>query len=344
MPRPSIAVTILAAPIVSLLNAQSIVVPNANERTRGSTYSNTLVRNAGHSRTYQLGILASQLSGVPVGAVINGVSFRAGNTTRNPATWPTADVSWSDYEISIGRSIPIESFTGTYATNFAEPPLLVRAGPLLLTASTPFESDPSRPAPQPNDWGEFYFDFHTPFLYGGGPLAISFTHRGSGSSTFTYLDATSSSPVGHGVAYFGSGFRSLSGSLISYAVARIHFGYGVGCPGSQGRVPNLVQNANVGSSGGTLRLAVGNGRPSAVGLLLFGLGATSLPLPNGCTLLTVPAASVPLPLDLSGRGVLPLPVAAGTAGTFNVQAAIADPGATGGYTLSNGVTPSAGGS
>jgi hypothetical protein len=62
---------------------------------------------------------------------------------------------------------------------------------------------------------------------------------------------------------------------------------------------------------------------------------------NGCTLLTVPIATTLALLDANGRCDLQLNVPPGIIASFNVQVAVLDAGNPGGFTLSNGVTPSA---
>jgi len=151
--------------------AQSVVVPNANANVRGTSQLNTLVRNSGNPRTYQLGIAAGQLAGIPAGSCINGVSFRAMVFASNPAVWPSpAPANWTDYEIMLGDAIPLASWTGTFATNMmnATP---VRSGAMTIPVGVWLHTN-GLPAPQPNPWGDFFFDFQRPFPYGGGDLAL----------------------------------------------------------------------------------------------------------------------------------------------------------------------------
>jgi hypothetical protein len=115
--------------------AQSVVVPAASANTSGTSGLNTLTRNSGNPRTYMLGVNASELAGIPVGEMIVGVSFRAYSGTA--AAWPVADVSWSDYEVSVGPCIPTTTFTTTFASNFLVPPVLVRDGAMVIPCPTP---------------------------------------------------------------------------------------------------------------------------------------------------------------------------------------------------------------
>jgi threonine aldolase len=85
------ALSLLAS---STLLAQSVVVPNANATTLGTAQLNSIIRNAANPRSYQYGINASQLAGVPIGSVITGVSVRFMVFASNPASWPPADITW----------------------------------------------------------------------------------------------------------------------------------------------------------------------------------------------------------------------------------------------------------
>jgi hypothetical protein len=318
--------------------AQSIVVPNANANARGVGGLNTLTRNAGNPRTYMLGIPASELTGIPVGSVINGVSFRS-NFGSNPSTWPPSDTTWTDYEVTVGNTIPIATWTGTFLSNFTNtpiPPVMVRDGGTLIETGS-FTHNASIPPPQPNLPGEYYWDFQQTFPYTGGDLGILFTHPGSSQPTSAFfLDYVASSP-GTGVAFSAATFQAASGTTASFCIVRIHYGYGRGCPGTAQMVPNLVLTNSV-SGGGQAIFSIANSKASAPAAFLFGLNRTSIALPNGCTLLTAPMVQVPVMLSANGRSLLRLQIPAGLNGTVEAQSFVIDSGAPGGYAGSNGVT------
>src|SRR5262245_18475513 len=60
--------------VSSPLVAQSVVVPNANATVSATTLLNNVVRETGMPRSYMLGINASELSAIPLGSLINGIS------------------------------------------------------------------------------------------------------------------------------------------------------------------------------------------------------------------------------------------------------------------------------
>jgi hypothetical protein len=210
------------------LAAQSIVVPNANANSRGVGGFNTLVRDTGQPRTHMLGIPASELAGIPIGSVINGVSLRASVGAPNPPTWPPVDTTWSNYEVTIGYAAPLATWTGTFMSHFVNtpiPPVLVRTGPMVMEPNA-FPNNGNLPTPTPNAFADFFWDFQKPFLYIGGDLGILFTHAGSDQpGSFVYIDYVQLTPPA-GVAYSASTFQAPSGTVSPcFAISRIHYVY-----------------------------------------------------------------------------------------------------------------------
>lgn len=330
--RPSSTLLFLLAP--ASLIAQSVVVPNANATVSGTSGLNTIVRDSGQARTYMMGINAAELTGIPVGDVIVGLSFR--QWSGGTVVWPPTDATWADYEISIGPSISPAAFTATFASNFTGTPTLARDGAMLLPANT----FPVTTTPRP--FGEFYFDLQTPVPYTGGDLGILMTHPGSSLTTNCFLDVVASNAGTHGVAFSATTFQAASGAAATFYVTRIHYGYGAGCPGTGGATPVLVQNGDTtGGAGGTIMLSVANAPANQPALISVGFGRISAPLPNGCNLLITPLANSLIILDANGRGSQSINIPAAVTGTFNAQAFVLDAGAPGGFTTTNGVQPSA---
>lgn len=324
------------------LSAQSVVVPNASATTAGTLVLNNPLRNSGNPRTYMLGINASQLAAIPVGSLIVGISMRAGLTTTNPAVWPATDVTFTDYEVRIGDVLPPSAWSTTFLSNFVGTPVLARDGAMVVQANAFTNSNPT--APTPNAWGTFFWDFQVPFVYHGGDLGIQMTHPGSTSSTSIFFEQVASNVGVHGQAITNSSFQAVTASTSTYAftVTRIHYGYGspTGCPGTNGMTPMLVQDADT-NGGGTLGFAIANAPANSVGVFVFGLGRATIPTPNGCDLLMAPISTSLALLDLNGRGTMSIAVPPGVTAQFQVQAAVLDAGNAGGYTLSNGVEPTA---
>lgn len=333
---PNHAVAILA--LSSALVAQSVVVPNANASTSSTLVLNNPLRET--PRTYMMGINASELTAIPAGSLITGISMRAAHSS-NPAIWPPADVPYADYEVTVGNCLPPVSWTTTFLSNFTGTPVLARDGAMVVPANAFVNNVP---APAANDWGAFYWDLQVPFVYNGGDLGILMTHVGSGASSIFFERVNSDVNV-HGQAMTqASMFQAPTATSMNYAfcVIRVHYGYGPasGCTGSNGKRPMLVQSGDV-TGGGPIHLAIGNAPAHGVAIYAFGLGRLNAPIGGGCSLLLSPVASSLALLDHNGNSDLVLNVPAGALGTINVQAFVLDNGAVLGFTASNGVEPSA---
>ena len=107
--------------------------------------------------------------------------------------------------------------------------------------------------------------------------------------------------------------------------------YGNGNPGSNGLpVISTGRPPYLGSVNPVPRLEVSNGPPSSAGLMIIGAARANLSITANVTLLVVPFATVPLPLDASGSGRLRVAIpnnAALCGGTVDFQAAFLDSGA-----------------
>lgn len=329
--------------LTGALAAQSVVVPNANETVRGTAQLNSIIRNLNNPRSYQCGINAAELAGIPIGSVLTGISLRFSVLGTNTASWPPADVQWNDYDIYVGPANPTATWTGDPSLNFAGQPVLVRSGPMVLDAGSFSNTSPT--APLPNAWSEFYFDFQVPYLYLGGDLAMLFSHPGSTDPALAlYPETVVSNAATYGVGRSQSIYPAGTASTATtFYVMRVHYGYGVGCAGSSGTAPVLVQSGNTtGGLGGTIRLQVGNMPASSLAALMFGFGPTQIPLGNGCTVLLANSFATVFGIsNHNGRYALPVPVPAGLLGGFEVQGAIFDPNTPVGYALTNAVTPQA---
>jgi hypothetical protein len=327
--------------IAGALPAQSVTVPAANENTRGAAGLNTVVRQAPNARTYMMGIAASELSGIPVGSPINGISLRsiAFVAAGQPTSYPTANATWANYDIQIGNVIPLNTWTTTFLSNFMGTPTTVRSGQMVMDAGS-FTFSGTLPAPQPEPWGTFYFDFQRPFVYTGGDIGIYITHTGSDQANAPFLD-TVNPLVGSYTAMSALSYNAVTSTGLNQAnavyIMRLHFGYGASCPGTGGRLAQLVETGNV-AGGGPVSWAIGNGPANAMAVLNIGLAPTNLPI-LGCTVLTLPITSISANLNALGRSARTLTAPAGQTFSLNVQGVVLDPGSVNGFfVLTNGTT------
>jgi hypothetical protein len=280
------------------------------------------------------GIAAAELTGIPIGSVIVGISARNGHTTSNVTYPPAGNAVWNTYDVSIGTSVPLANWSTTFASNFSGTPVVARTGGMAIETGA-FVYTPAISVPQVHPWSTFHWDLKRPFLYLGGDLAILYTHPGSTSTSSIWLDSVA--PGTNTRAYAASTYQSTSGASTNFVVVRIHYGYGPGCPGTQNEVPVLVQTNDV-ASGGPVTFAIGNAVPSRPAVYAFGAVRASIPLPNGCTLLNAPVVMVGATTSALGRHRLDLMVPANTWGTIPVQSFVLDPGAPGGLSGTNGTT------
>jgi len=321
--------------------AQSVVVPNANANVAGSTGLNTIIRNAGAPRTYQYGASAAELTNVPIGSVITGVSVRLYTGGVLLPAWPATDVTWSTYDIWAGPAAPLAGWGVDPAANFSSPPQQVRTGPLTLDAG---DFSNLGLAGTPNPWAEFYFDFQQPYLYLGGDLALLFSHPGSNSAAAAeFPDVVVPDAATHGVSRSQSVQNGNNTVVANFYVMRIHYGYGAGCAASSGNVPVLVQNADLtGGTGGDLLFTTVNAAPGSLALLAGGFSQLGAPIGGGCTLLVSPDVVLFAGItDAKGRVTLSLSVPAAAAGSFFAQGAVLDSALPLGFCVTNAVSPSA---
>lgn len=338
MQRLIIAAAITA--IAASLSAQSVVVPNANATTRGTSQLNSIIRNAGNPRTYQYGINAAELAGIPVGSTITGISLRFSALATNTISWPPADITWSSYDIWVGPATALATWVADPMQNFSSPPQQVRSGPMTLDANV--YSNQNLPAPAANPWGEFFFSFQNQFLYLGGDLAMLFSHPGSNDPNVAlYPETVASSAATHGVGRSQTIYPvGTATTATTFYVMRVHYGFGLGCPGTTS-VPNLVQNADTtGGAGGTILLQSGNTAAAAPVIFVLGFSTTNAPLPGGCSLLVTPDATSFALADSKGRANLTINVPPGITGAFFGQCVVLDP-AAGSLATTNGVSPTA---
>lgn len=208
----------LMALVAAAAHAYFWVIPPAYENTNVGDGLNTIVRNAGNPRTYQMIVHASQLTGIAVGDQIVGITFRLYNGAAG--SWPSADVTWSDYEVYIGESVDPASMSTTFADNWIGSPVQVMDGPFTIPAGS-FGWTSTNPKP----WATVEWTFSTPFTYTGGHLGILFTHPGSDSAEVQFLDALSTTRPGYGVDYraaSATGFQMPSGAFTSFTIGRLN--------------------------------------------------------------------------------------------------------------------------
>jgi hypothetical protein len=224
--RPAVLVAVLVAVLTgvmlaSVAEAQTVVVPNQYTSTAASTSGlNTFIRDSGNPRTGQLLIAAAELTTIPIGQVITGMTYRL--WTGSTVAYPASDATWTDYTVRLGPGGPLPGST-TFANNFTSTPTIVRTGTMTIPAgSCPGTGGPPRP------FCTFVINFTTPFQYNGGNLCIEVRHTGSNivNTANDFLEVALTTDPNYGVRFWSAtavGATATTGAVATYTVARISF-------------------------------------------------------------------------------------------------------------------------
>jgi hypothetical protein len=231
----------------SLPQSITAVAPGNYTATGGNGGLNTLLRNSGNPRTYQMQFSAAALSGVPANAKITELRFRL--FTNLAAVFPTSTVHWSTYQLTLAQAAnSISGMSSNFDANMISP-VVVKNGAVALSANTFTTSG------NPNPFGSLLV-FDTPYVYQGGDLVMLFRHTGSDSTNTAFLDALTTMAPGYGTdfrAFSATSFSATGGSQASVTIAQIVFTYSVSATiGQDG--PNVVIAGSGGPAWGSYRI------------------------------------------------------------------------------------------
>ncbi len=186
------------------------VIPNAYAGTTGTgTFLGPL---ANSQRTYQLLIHANQLTNL-VGTNLAGFSMRIPASAT--ANWPTADVTYTNYDIYLSGSVDPVNRSLTFANNVVGAQTLVRSGSLTIPANSyTFGGSPNAFGPE--------IAFNTSWQYTGGNVLVEIRHSGfTGTSRST--DALTTSTSGYASdfsACWTGSYTGVSGSQGNFTVIK----------------------------------------------------------------------------------------------------------------------------
>jgi len=185
------------------------VVPSNYENVPGTgTFLGPL---ANAQRTYQLLIHESLLTDM-VGLELTGLTWRIPASATSD--WPTADVTFNNYDIYLSGSVTPANRSLTFANNIVGPQTQVRSGPLNIpTGSYTFGDSPNAFGPT--------IDFNN-YLYSGGHLLVEIRHTGF-SGTSRSVDALLSSTAGYGTLFSGAwtgNYAGTSGSQGNFSIVQ----------------------------------------------------------------------------------------------------------------------------
>ncbi len=189
--------------------AQPYVVPTAYAHAPGTVTFLGPLANA--ARTYQLLIHEDQLTDL-VGQEISAISWRLPASATAP--WPTADVTYSAYDVYLSGSVtPSARSLTDFSANVVGPQTQVRSGSLTI----PVNAYPS--GSSPNDFGP-KITLNTPWLYTGGHLLVEIRHQGF-TGTSRSVDAIGTAVTGYGTQFsacWTSSYTGNSGSQGNFSV------------------------------------------------------------------------------------------------------------------------------
>ncbi|MEW6250319.1 MAG: hypothetical protein AB1716_06715 [Planctomycetota bacterium] len=216
--RIPIVVCVLACAALAFGN--DLVAPNTYATQGGTSGLNTLLRDAPNARTYQFAIDPSQLTMVPDGGLIQGVTWRI-RAVATYTTWPATDAHWANYDIQVSKSnFPVGALSTTFADNIGPDVVIARAGALTVPANS-FPGGAVWP-PNLNDFG-YNLMFAAPYTYHtGDTLLFTVRHDGNDTGTNRFLDSISST-AGAGMmqALSATSYTATTGSSASISIAKI---------------------------------------------------------------------------------------------------------------------------
>lgn len=206
---------------VPVVLADRVVLPNRFLDQYGTTFQRTIMAPTGNARSYQMIFDQSQLTSIPIGAQITGITYRM---SPQYAPWPPEPgVSWTDYEIRIGTpATTVATMSRTFAANLSDNVALVQDGPYAIPASY-FQTGLTLP--------ELSLMFQQPWTYPGGDLIIDIRHPGGAFPDVApfsqgYLEAVSMSDPKWGLLFKGlitTTFTPTTGNYTYAYVCRLEY-------------------------------------------------------------------------------------------------------------------------
>ncbi len=170
-------------PVIRFGYNPSVVAPTSRTTTPGNDGYSLMYSAAGNVHQNIYG--ADQLTGLRIGSVITGVSFRAQSAVNGYATWPAADVNVNRFDITLSTSPRLPAaMSNTFAENIGADAVLVRSGALTIPAGAfPYVYSTTNP----NEY-RWFLQFTRPFVYRGGPLSMTIRNDSGAGFVSMYFD------------------------------------------------------------------------------------------------------------------------------------------------------------
>lgn len=166
---------LLIAALAIPASADELIVPNNAPTTAGTGGYSTLLHSM--PRSYQLVVGPEELTALPPGSLITGITWRR-PTWQSFADWPGTGFTcaWTNYDIYLSSSENVPgALSTTYTDNLGADFTLCRGGPISM--SGPFFPGGAL-SPQVNAFGTL-IPFSNAYLYQGGELLLTVRHDGN---------------------------------------------------------------------------------------------------------------------------------------------------------------------
>jgi hypothetical protein len=240
----TVVLNIVAGPAIP----PSVVAPRTYTTVNGDTSVNTLLRGTGAPRTYQMQFTPDALGGLTAGARITALRFRL--PTNAASTFPSATVTWSDYEVTLAQAAnAITSMSTTFQANMRNP-VVVKDGPISI-GQNQFTIGAN-----PNAFGTLV-TLDTPYVYQGGDLVMQLTHVGSDTTNTAFLDGASTISPGYGTSYkaiSANSFEATTGVGASVTIVQIVLAPTIAQTIVRAGSNNVIINGTGGGAGATYRI------------------------------------------------------------------------------------------
>jgi hypothetical protein len=205
-----LALAALVFSFTAPLSAQSLyVLPTGNAAVEGNSQINGPMQSG--AITYQWVYPASQMSGVPIGSLINGISFRMDGA----AGATNAAISFPQWNLQLSTSVNgVGALSGTFANNIGADVVTVRSGALNIPAGAfPFGSSPNAFAP--------VIPFTTPYTYNGGSILFTLTDNGTANG----FSVDGNTQDANGSTVLNNSFNATTGTanFFNYPITEISF-------------------------------------------------------------------------------------------------------------------------
>jgi serine protease AprX len=206
--------TLSNAPLATLfLATPSSTAPKAYGMAQPPTTGGNSASIFNSPAVYQLLFSGSELSHIPAGSLINGLTWRVSSSVAGQSSWPAMPAEFTQYDVELSKpATTAGTMSTTYASNMGTGVSLVRSGPLVIPTNA-FPGGAS--STELNEFGQF-ITFDRPYAYTGGDLLVTIRHSGQ-SQTPRFMDGLLNGGPGYGVvgaAVISTGSASAtSGSL-----------------------------------------------------------------------------------------------------------------------------------